>query len=183
MKSISILFLILFSLGACTNRQIKSNDGSKDTVETHPDGSKLETDSNRKDEFFKEDLISQSALSAGSFGDVINSYDHPLLEGIILDITREDPTEGARTAYFEEEPSEFNMVVTIQLTEVNPSPFDGDNRKIGDEEKFHILDYNQMSKSDLNAFEALMVPGQKIHFKSFYFGYGAEDIFYIKKLN
>src|SRR5690606_30727630 len=171
MKSISILFLILFSLGACTNRQIKSNDGSKDSVETHPDGSKLETDSNRKDEFFKEDLISQSALSAGSFGDVINSYDHPLLEGRMLDITREDPTEGDRTAQFELEPSEFNVAVTTLFPEVNTSPFDGDNRKIGDEEKFHILDYNQMLNSDLHAFEALLVPGQQIRFKSFYFDY------------
>lgn len=183
MKSISILFFVLFSLGACTNRQTERNDEPKDSVEPHSNESKLEVDSNVKDEFFKEDLISQSALSAGSFGDVINSYDHPVLEGIILDITKEDPTEGARAAYFEEEPNEFNMVVTIQLTKVNPSPFDGYDRKIGDKETFHILDYNHMSKSDLIAFEAIMVPGQKIRFKSFYFGYGAEDIFYIKKLN
>ena len=73
------------------------------------------------------------------------------------------------------------MVVTIQLTKIGTSTFE--NRKTGDRIKFHLLDYYQMNKADLSWLEALMVPGRKIRFKSFYFGYGGEDIFYIKKLN
>jgi hypothetical protein len=135
-----------------------------------------------KDEFSKDELISEAALSAENFGGVINSYNHPTLEGIIIDVTKEDPSGGGRTEYFNEEKSEFNFVITIQLTKVNPSPF-GDSRKVGNREKFHLLDYYQMSHADLSWLEALIVPGRKIRFKSFYFGYGGEDIFYIKKLN
>lgn len=134
-------------------------------------------------EFTKERLISQSALSSDIFGGVINSYNHPILEGIIIDVTKEDPSGGGRTSIFNELPSNFNMEVTIQFTKVNPSPFKEVKRKVGDREKFHLLDYYQMSRIELGWLEALMVPGRKIRFRSFYFGYGGEDIFYIKKLN
>lgn len=135
-----------------------------------------------KDEFTKEELISQSALSAENFGGIINTNYHPSLEGIIIDVSKEDPSGGERTDYFDDPKSDFNMVVTIQLTKVGSSPYNN-NRKVGNREKFHLLDYYQMSKADLSWFEALMVPGRKIRFKSFYFGFEGEDIFYIKKLN
>ena len=135
-----------------------------------------------KDEFVKEELISEKALEAINFGGVIDSYDYPILEGIIIDVENTDPSNGGRTDNFDAMPSDFNKILTIQLTKVNKSPF-GDYRKVGDREQFHLLDYYQMSKADLSWLEAILVPGRKIRFKSFYFGYGAEDIFYLKKLN
>lgn len=145
------------------------------------DDNNFATEGYIKDEFTKEELISQSALSAENFGGIINSNNNPTLEGIIIDVSKEDPSGGGRTEYFDEPKSEFNMVVTIQLTKIGKSSWE--NRKTGDRIKFHLLDYYQMNKADLSWLEALMVPGRKIRFKSFYFGYGGEDIFYIKKLN
>ena len=145
------------------------------------DDNNFGSDGYNKDEFTKEELISQSALSAENFGGIINSSSHPILEGIIIDVTKEDPSGGGRTEYFNEPPSDFNLVLTIQLTKINPLTY-RENRKVGDRIKFNLLDYYQMSKADLSWLEALIVPGRKIKFKFFYFGYGAEDIFYIKKL-
>ena len=163
------------------------NDASQQRYESAippppTDDNNFGTDGYIKDEFLKEELISQSALSAENFGGIINKNNHPILEGIIIDVTKEDPSGGGRTEYFNEQRSDFNLVVTIQLTKVNPSPY-GDSRKVGNRIKFHLLDYYQMSHADLSWFESLIVPGRKIRFKSFYFGYGGEDIFYIKKLN
>lgn len=136
-----------------------------------------------QDEFAKEELICPTALSDPIYGGVINKYNHPTLEGIIIDVTKEDPSSGGKAEFCNESKSQFNMVVTIQLTKVSPSPFPEIKRKIGQREKFHVTEYYQMSHAGLSAFEAIMVPGRKIRFRSFYFGYEAEDIFYLKKLN
>lgn len=129
-----------------------------------------------------EELISPSALAAENFGGMINSRNRPILEGIIIDVAKEDPSAGGRAAYFNEPLSDFNMVVTIQFTKIGNSPYDKE-REVGSREKFHLLDYFQMNNADRSWLEGLMVPGRKIRFKSFYFGYGAEDIFYVRKLN
>ena len=161
--------------------QRKTEDYSSAVPPPPSDDNNFATEGYIKDEFTKEELISQSALSAENFGGIINSNNNPTLEGIIIDVSKEDPSGGGRTEYFDEPKSEFNMVVTIQLTKIGKSSWE--NRKTGDRIKFHLLDYYQMNKADLSWLEALMVPGRKIRFKSFYFGYGGEDIFYIKKLN
>ncbi|MEJ7626158.1 MAG: hypothetical protein WKF35_04805 [Ferruginibacter sp.] len=137
----------------------------------------------RQDEFAKEELICPAALSDPTYGGVINKYNHPVLEGIILDVTKEDPSGGGKAEFCNESKSEFNMVVTIQFTNVSPSPFPEIKRKTGQREKFHLTEYYQMSHAGVSAFEAIMVAGRKIRFRSFYFGYEAEDIFFLKKLN
>ena len=163
--------------------KLKRHTKSKDIVyRLHKDDEDFNKGSYFKDEFVKEELISEKALEAINFGGVIDSYDYPILEGIIIDVENTDPSNGGRTDNFDAMPSDFNKILTIQLTKVNKSPF-GDYRKVGDREQFHLLDYYQMSKADLSWLEAILVPGRKIRFKSFYFGYGAEDIFYLKKLN
>lgn len=134
-----------------------------------------------KDEFTKEELVNQTLLNSKIYGGLINAYPRPFLEGIIIDVTKEDPSGGARAETFDQPPSENNMIVTIQITKASSS--DDNNQKVGQRVKFHLIDYYQMSHADLSWFEALMVPGRKIRFKSFYFGYEADDIFYIKKLN
>jgi|GEM_PF-3769100 len=136
-----------------------------------------------QEEFMKEELICADALSDPAYGGIINQYNHPILEGIIIDVTKEDPSGGGKADFCNEVSSEFNMIVTIQFTKVSPSPFPEIKRKIGQREKFHLTEYYHMSHPGFSAFEAIMVPGRKIRFRSFYFGYGAEDIFYLKKLN
>jgi hypothetical protein len=136
-----------------------------------------------QEEFPKEELICPDLLSSNDYGGVINRYQHPFLEGIIIDITKEDPTRGNKAEFCNQTRSEFNMIVTIQLTKVSPSPFSGPERKVGQREKFYLTEYFQMNNAAESALEAIMTPGRLIRFQSFYFGYGAEDIFYIKKLN
>lgn len=134
-----------------------------------------------KIEFTKEELISESALNNESYGGVINSYNFPLQEGIIIDVEKTDPTDGARAELFSEPRSEFNMILTIQLTKTVIDPFNN-TAKEGKRYQFHLIDYYNMNSADRSWLEAILVAGRKIQFKSFYFGYGAEDIFYIKKL-
>lgn len=134
-----------------------------------------------KDEFTKEELINEVALNSENFGGVINAYNYPLQEGIIIDVDYTDPTDGARTDFFDLPRSDSNMVLTIQHTKKTTDPFDNVPES-GKRFKYHLLDYYQMNKADKSWLEALLVPGRKIQFKSFYFGYEVEDIFYIKKL-
>jgi hypothetical protein len=134
-----------------------------------------------KDEFTKEELISEVALNSENFGGVINSYKYPLQEGIIIDVDYFDPTDGARTDYFDLPRSDSNMVLTIHHTKKTIGPL-GSITESGKRYKYHLLDYYQMSKADKSWLEAILVPGRKIQFKSFYFGYEVEDLFYIKKI-
>lgn len=135
-----------------------------------------------KDEFFKEELIDEKELSEDNFGGVINRYNYPYQEGIIIDVEKKGYDGDMRAENFDRNPSENNMTLTIQLTKDSKSPF-GDINRVGSRIKFNLMDYYHMSHADVSWFEALLVPGRKIRFKSFYYGYEAEDIFYIKKLN
>jgi hypothetical protein len=98
------------------------------------------------------------------------------LEGIIIDVQKVDSVN------LEDRVSYFNLDVTILITRNDNAGIDNDNRKKGAKITFHIYDYYYLCKACRSNFEALMVPGRKIRFKSYYFGYGAEDIYYVKKL-
>ncbi|MBC7439607.1 MAG: hypothetical protein H7250_06460 [Flavobacterium sp.] len=135
-----------------------------------------------KDEFFKEELIDEKELNEENFGGGINGYNYPYQEGIIIDVEKKGYEGDMRAENFDRDPSENNMTLTIKLTKDSKSPF-GDINKVGSRIKFNLMDYYHMSHADVSWFEALLVPGRKIRFKSFYYGYEAEDIFYIKKLN
>ena len=135
-----------------------------------------------KDEFFKEEIIGEKELNEENFGGVINKYDYPFLEGIIIDIEKKGYDGDMRAENFERNPSDKNMTLTIQMTKDSKSPF-GDIYKNGTRIKFNLMDYDHTNRAELSWLEALLVPGRKIKFQSFYYGYEAEDIFYIKKLN
>lgn len=135
-----------------------------------------------KDEFFKEELIDEKELNEERFGGVINEYNYPYQEGIIIDVEKTGFEGDMRAESFDRNPSENNMTLTIQLTKDTKDPF-GNLDKTGSRFKFNLMDYYHMSHADFSWFETLLVPGRKIKFKSFYYGYEAEDIFYIKKLN
>jgi hypothetical protein len=134
-----------------------------------------------KREFLKEDILSENVLNATNYGQFLNDNDIPNLEGIIVDVLNEDPTGGARAEYFEEANEGLNKVITIQFTKVENTDA-SKNRKVGNRETFHLLDYFQMSNVDRKCLETILVPGRKIGFKPFYFGYDADDIVYFIKL-
>lgn len=135
-----------------------------------------------KDEFFKEEIIGEKELNEENFGGVINKYNYPFLEGIIIDVEKKGYDGDMRAENFDRNPSDKNMTLTIQMTKDSKSPF-GDIYKNGTRIKFNLMDYDHTSLAELSWLEALLVPGRKIKLKSFYYGYEAEDIFYIKKLN
>ena len=135
-----------------------------------------------KDEFFKEEIIGEKELNEENFGGVINKYNYPFLEGIIIDVEKKGYDGDMRAENFDRNPSDKNMTLTIQMTKDSKSPF-GDIYKNGTRIKFNLMDYDHTSRAELSWLEALLVPGRKIKFQSFYYGYEAEDIFYIKKLN
>lgn len=135
-----------------------------------------------KDEFFKEEIIGEKELNEENFGGVINKYNYPFLEGIIIDVEKKGYDGDLRADNFDRNPSDKNMTLTIQMTKDSKSPF-GDIYKNGTRIKFNLMDYDHTSLAELSWLEALLVPGRKIKFKSFYYGYEAEDIFYVKKLN
>jgi hypothetical protein len=135
-----------------------------------------------KDEFFKEEIIGEKELNEENFGGVINKYNYPDLEGIIIDVEKKGYDGDMRAENFDRNPSDKNMALTIQMTKDSKSPF-GDIYKNGTRIKFNLMDYDHTSLAELSWLEALLVPGRKIKFKSFYYGYEAEDIFYVKKLN
>lgn len=151
------------------------------------DDKKFSNGSYYKDEFFQNELIGIEELQAESYGKLLNNSDKQILEGIIIDIEQTDPSGGERARYFGKIPSSNNKIITIQFTKVNLSSFaenSEENRKVGDREKFHLLEYpGELSRAELSWLEVLLVPGRKIRFKCFYFGYGASDIIYIKKLD
>lgn len=151
------------------------------------DDKSFEKNSYYKNEFTKDDLICPNLLNEENFGGVIEKYNHPLLEGIIIDIENNDPSGGYYDEYcgnnFNNETNPFNKIITIELTQTNPDAFfEEDTKKVGKRYKFFLLNYYNMSSADLSWLEALIVPGRKIKFKSFYFGHGGETIFYIKKM-
>lgn len=134
------------------------------------------------DEFFKEQIIGQNELNDENFGGVINKYNYDFLEGIILDVEKKGYDGDLRAENFDRNPSDKNMTLTIQMTKNSKSPF-GNIYKKGSRLQFNLMDYDNSSLLELSWLEALLVPGRKIKFKSFYYGYDTEDIFYIKKLN
>jgi len=89
-----------------------------------------------------EDLVSKEALAAPNFGDLIDS-DIDILEGIVIDVTREDPSGGGRAGNFNNPASDFNLVITIELTKAVFTK-DNMNKLIGKRIKFHLLDYLHM---------------------------------------
>lgn len=135
-----------------------------------------------KNEFFKNELINEIELADVNFGQVIDKYEYALQEGIIIDVHKSGTEGDLRADNFDREPSEYNLVLTIQSTKDYVSPYDEVTKK-GTRFKYHLMDYFHTSRAEVSWLEAMLVPGRKIAFKSFYYGYGAEDIFYIKKLN
>lgn len=119
--------------------------------------------------FNEEDILSQDMI------EYVNNYEnnHNDYEGIIINIDREDPSGNNIDPY-------HNMLVTIELTKVNKENYD-ENRKIGQRYQFNLIDYYQKDRVTLSWLEALMVPGRKIRFKSFYIGWGSESFTYIEK--
>jgi hypothetical protein len=133
------------------------------------------------DEFMAEDLVSKEALAAPNFGDLLDS-DIDILEGIVIDVTREDPSGGGRAGNFNNPASDFNLVITIELTRAVFTK-DNMNKLIGKRIKFHLLDYLHMFNIERSWLEKILKPGRKIRFKTIYYGYGSSDIVYLKKLN
>lgn len=141
-----------------------------------PENEDIFKNNNVQKEFFKDDLISTAALQAPNFGGYITSDNEGFVEGIITAVEKDDPSGGSRTDYFDLPPSDFNLVLTLQITASN----DDKENQIGSKRKFHLLNYAQGSKDTVETLESLLVLGRKIKIKTIYFGYGAEDIYYIK---
>lgn len=202
---------VLYKMGATKEQAIKAMSllGSDNDSETHPSKSKrikVIEDSWEKsndqryksaippvpsddkifnkgdyfrNEFFTEELIGKEELEADNYGKMIIN-NNIILEGIIIDVEKKDPSEGERAKYFNKIPSSDNKVLTIEFTKEVSS----EGIKVGDRQKFHLLEYRgNLSEADLGWLEVLLVPGRKIGFKIFYFGYGAPDIIYLKKLD
>lgn len=134
-----------------------------------------------KDEFFPHDLVNEKILDDVHWGQQFRVNPRYQLEGIIIDVKDEDPTNGGRASFFNVRNTGLSKEITIELTKLGN--YEGSSSKIGDREIFHLVDYYQMAKVHLTYLEAMLVPGRKIRFQSTYFGYGEEDIYYIKKLN
>lgn len=136
-----------------------------------------------QEEFFMEDLIFPEAISAPNFGDYIRSMPRPTIEGIIIKVDKSDPSGGGYAETFDREPSIFNYELTVQITN-GTGNVNFDDRPIGSREKFYILEYaSEMSLYSIKSLEALIVPGRKIQFQPFFFGYGAEQMIYIKRMD
>lgn len=138
-----------------------------------------------KDEFFEDEIINSKELNDDYFKSLITDHNYDFQEGIIIDVEYLGYEGDLRADNFERNPSDKNMTLTIQLTKDYKSPFGSSSETIkkGTRLQYHILDYYHMSHADLSWFENLLVPGRKIKFKSLYYGYEVEDIFYVKKLN
>lgn len=138
-----------------------------------------------KDEFFEDEIINSKELNDDYFKSLITDHNYDYQEGIIIDVEYVGYEGDLRADNFERNPSDKNMTLTIQLTKDYKSPFGSSSETIkkGTRLQYHILDYYQMCHADLSWFENLLVPGRKIKFKSLYYGYEVEDIFYVKKLN
>lgn len=119
--------------------------------------------------FVEKDILSQDMIEyVNNHNNQYNDY-----EGIIINIDKEDPSGNNIDPY-------HNMLVTIELTKINKEQYD-ENRKIGHRYQFNLIDYYQRDRVTLSWLEALMVPGRKIRFKSFYVGWGSESFTYIEK--
>ena len=154
-----------------------SSNRYKSAIPPPPDNEYLFDNGTVQNEFFKEELISKAALNAPNFGGYINADNDRFIEGIIIDVEKDDPSGGQRTEYFESPPSEFNLVITLDVTNSNDADY-----KVGSRKTLHLLDYYQASNATFGTLQSLLVPGRKIRVKAVYFGYGAEDIYYIKRL-
>lgn len=136
-----------------------------------------------QDEFTIEDLIYPEAIVSNGYGFNVDQDNAPQIDGIIIDVTRSDPSGGHYAQIFNKESSNFNLEITVQLTSISHSQY-GEKRKVGDREKFCIMEYwSEMNNIGISSLEAIVVPGRKIRFKPYYFGYGMSQIFYLKKLN
>ena len=119
--------------------------------------------------FYEKDILSEDMIDyVNRNGNNYNDY-----EGIIINIDKEDPSGNNIDPY-------HNMLVTVELTKINKEQYDED-RKIGQRYQFNLIDYYQSDRVTLSWLEALMVPGRKIRFKSFYIGWDSESFTYIEK--
>lgn len=135
------------------------------------------------DEFNKKDLLSEEALLRFE-GYYING-DEPLIEGIIMNVEEDDPSGGSYAEEFSINELPLSMVYTIQITSNSQVPEeDKAYNKVGQRKQYFIGDLygGSLGNAQVSWLKALMVPGRKIKFRSIYFGWGAENLIYIKKL-
>jgi hypothetical protein len=129
------------------------------------------------DEFTHEGLVSTRAREDGLRIRYSHNFNTPPIEGIIIDVQKIDTVD-----LYDYLSIYFNMEVTILITRNDdPEDMNGSKRK-GAKVTFHIYDYGNLCSACASNFRSLMVPGRKIRFKSYYYGYWADDIYYVKKL-
>ncbi|MCP2038174.1 hypothetical protein [Chryseobacterium sp. HSC-36S06] len=138
------------------------------------------------DVFTMEDIVPDYALEAPNFGGMIEN-DRPNLEGIILDVSEDYDFGNSWSSYFELDGNVPVIKVIMQITDNSRLPSDTkEYYKVGSRKEFVIPDYyNAPNSSSVGRswLTSLLVPGRKVTFKSFYFGFGLENIIYLKKLN
>lgn len=135
------------------------------------------------DEFHDFELLSEEALQ--TFKESYIQGDEPLIEGIILNVDEDDPSGGSWAEGFNGYPDAQSMVYTIQITNNSRmSTEDKSYNKVGQRKQYYIPDLyaGQLGNAQVSWLKSLMVPGRKIAFKGVYYGYGAENLIYIKKL-
>jgi hypothetical protein len=153
---------ILSQLNVKIREHVRSN--------SYTDSQDVETNA-----LFKEDLLTNEQLSAENYGGFINGGEcNSVIEGSIISIS--DNIDGSSADYFDKEPL-LNISIEIRITKIYSSPCK--ERKVGNDEIFHLTILKHLSDSQISSLKTMLQEGQKIKIKSFYFGYGAEDIFEI----
>jgi hypothetical protein len=129
-----------------------------------------------------EELIYPDAIDAPNFGGFINISSEPIIQGIIVKVEKIDPSAGGYAEYFDKQPTSHNFIITLQLINYDENEV-YKNKGFSGIQEFYLLEYaSQLDYQRVKSLEALIKPGNFIQFKSFYFGYGAEQIIYLKNI-
>lgn len=174
---LQLLLLISIIFSSCLSEPKKS-----DVTISNPGIQKRPSTQVEENEFLMKELIYPEAIEAPNFGDYINEPNRTIFEGIIVKVSKTDPSGGGYAEYFDRVSTQYNFEISIKLTKIENKK---DNyREIGGVEKLSLLEYSsQLNNIDIKSLEALVVPGSKIRFQTFYFGYGTEQIIYLKAIN
>ncbi len=119
-------------------------------------------------DYFQEMIVQYDRLS----------YNEGYLEGVIIDVDKIDGKDFSHSSGYND-----NIRLNIHLTNsTRPKPT-VNGKNVGERDYFHMIGYRNTANVGLSWLDAILVPGRKIKFKSYYYGHGAEDIYYVKKMN
>ncbi len=196
---------VLYKMGATLPEAQKAIEllGSSYDTESHPSKSKrlkeikngwMEANNQKyesavppppdnDDRFFSISEFNYDEITSDYFQEMILQYNRldynkGYLEGIIIDVEKIDGRDYAHTSLYND-----NIRLNIQLTKSTRPQSTVNDKNVGERDYFHMIGYRNASNMTMDKLDAILVPGRKIRFKSYYYGYGYEDIYYIKKLN